>query len=176
MRFVQFCAAAALLFVSSGIAAAGKVEVTGVHLCCGKCAKGVADALSKVDGVSGAMCDRDAKTVTFTAANDEAAQAGIDALAEAGYHGTAKHGNDELEFPASGAKKDAKANSISLSHIHLCCGQCLKAVAAAANDVDGVSNVSCDREKMTCSVTGTNVSVEAVVKALNDAGFNAKVE
>lgn len=176
MKIVQLVAGAALLYASAGVALAGDVEVSGVHLCCPACVRGVAGALGDVEGVSNAACDREAKKVTFTAANDEAAQAGINALAEAGFHGSAKHGDDELEFPESGAKEDAKANSITVTGVHLCCPACVRAVGGAVNDVDGVSSASCDREAKTCTVSGENISVEALVKALNDAGFHATVK
>lgn len=175
MRLVQLFAGIALL-CGSGIATAGDVEISGVHLCCGACLKAVGETLGDVEGVSGAACDRETKTVTFTAADDEAAQAGIDALAEAGFHGSAKHGDDELEFPESGAKEDAKANEITVSGLHLCCGQCVRAVGSVVNEVDGVNDASCDREERTCTVSGENISVEALVAALNEAGFHAKVE
>lgn len=169
-----FAVVAALGF--STVALAGKVEVKGVHLCCGNCVTGVSKALEGVEGVSGVMSDRESKTVTFTAADDKAAQAGIDALAAAGFHGAATHGDKELEFPASGAKEDAKASEINIAHVHLCCAACVKAVDEVVKKVDGVSDVACDREKSSVKVTGSNISVEAVVKALNDAGFHASVE
>lgn len=176
MKMIQLCTGLVLLWMGARVTAAGEVEVTGVHLCCGQCVTAVGNTLKDVEGVSGAACDREEKTVTFTAANEEAAQAGIDALAEAGFHGSAKHGDDELEFPESGAKEDAKANEITLSGLHLCCGACVRAVDAVVNEVDGVNTGTCDREKRTCSVTGENISVEALIKALNDAGFHAKIE
>lgn len=160
----------------STAALAGKVEVKGVHLCCGACVTGVSKALEGVEGVSGVMSDRESKTVTFTAADDKAAQAGIDALAAAGFHGAATHGDKELAFPESGAKEGAKASEINISHVHLCCAACVKEVDAVVSKVEGVSDVASDREKSSVKVTGENVSVEAVVKALNDAGFHASVE
>ena len=106
MKIVKFCSAFALLFASAGFAAAGDVEITGVHLCCPACPKAVAAALVDVDGVSGTACDREEKTVSFSATNEETAQAGIDALAEAGFHGAATHGDDDLEFRWMSMKAD----------------------------------------------------------------------
>ncbi len=174
MKLVQLCAGIALL-AGTGIATAGEVEISGVHLCCPACPRAEAAALGDVDGVSGAACDREEKTVTFNASDEEAAQAGIDALAEAGFHGAAKHGDDELEFPESGAEEDATADEITVTNVHLCCPACVRAVGAAVTEVDGVSGASCDREKGTCTVTGDGINVEAVVAALNEAGFNATI-
>ena len=49
-------------------------------------------------------------------------------------------------------------------------------VGPIAPVVGGVGNVVADREASSVEVTGDNVSVEAVVKALNDAGFHATVK
>ena len=43
-------------------------------------------------------------------------------------------------------------------------------------DVDGVSDASCNRDDNTCTISGEKISVEALVKALNDIGFNATVD
>ncbi len=158
-----------------GIASAGEVEVKGVHVCCGACVKGVESALKDVEGVSGVNCDRAAKTVVFEADDADAAAAGIEALAKGGFHGTAAHEGEAIEFPDSGAKEDAKANEITLTNVHLCCAACVKAVDAAVKDIEGVSEAVCDRDESTVKVSGENVSVEAVVKALNDSGFHATV-
>jgi copper chaperone CopZ len=176
MKIAPFFAAFALLFAAAGATFAGDVEIKGVHLCCGACVRAVGATLADVDGVSGAACDREEKTVSFTATDEESAQAAIDALAEAGFHGAATHGDDELEFPESGAEVDAKSDSITVSNVHLCCPTCVRAVAAAVNEVEGVNEASCDRENGTCSVSGSDISVEALVAALNEAGFNATIK
>ena len=165
----------ALVLLLAGTASAGSVEVKGVHLCCASCVRGVDKALTGVSGVSAVKSDRATKSVTFTAADDKAAQAGIDALAQAGFHGNASIDGKDAKFPASGAKDDAKADSIAVSNVHLCCGACVKAAEAAVKAVSGVSGVKCDRDASSVTVTGTDVSVAAVVKALNDEGFHATI-
>jgi copper chaperone CopZ len=157
-------------------AQSGQVEVTGVHLCCGACVKGVDKALTGIEGVTNVAGDRESKTVRFAAADDKAAEAGIQALAKAGFHGTAKHGDAAIEFPASGAKEGSKASQIKISNVHLCCAACVRAADEAIRKVEGVENVTADREASSIEVTGDNVGVEAVVTALNDAGFHATVQ
>lgn len=166
------------LFVALSVSAvqAGKVTVKGVHLCCGQCLKAVGGALHDVDGVSGASCDRDAKTVTFEAASADAAEAGVKALAKAGFHGSASHGDKKVDFPDSGAKKGEKADSVTVTGVHLCCGQCVKAVAKALDGVDGKTGAKCDRKAKTVTVTGNGIEVLAVVNALNKAGFHGTVK
>lgn len=173
-------ARASLLGLLFSIAAlpvsAGEVQVTGVHLCCGACVKGVDKALHGVEGVSGVASDRESRKVRFTAADDKAAAAGIEALAKGGFHGTAKHGDATLAFPASGAKEGAKAGQVKIGNVHLCCAACVRAADEALKKVEGVGNVSADREASSIEVTGENVSVEALVKALNEAGFHATIQ
>ncbi|MFG0333262.1 MAG: cation transporter [Maioricimonas sp. JB049] len=174
MRSVlSVCAALTML---AATASAGDVKVEGVHLCCGACVKDVGKALKDVSGVAGVTCDRDEGTVSFNARSADAAKSAIDALAEAGFFGKAKHDGKEVAFPKSGAKDGAKADTVSVSSVHLCCGGCVSAVTKAVKKVDGVSDVSCDRSESSVKVTGSDVSVEAVVKALNAAGFNAKIK
>lgn len=167
----------ALLFAALSFQAlAGEVEVSGVHLCCASCVKGVDNALKDVDGVTNVKSDRASKTVKFTAANDKAAAAGIEAFAKAGFHGTAKHGESALKFPDSGAKDGAKASQIKVGDVHLCCGACVRAAEEAIQKVDGVANITSDRDASSIEITGDNIGVQAVVKALNDAGFNATIQ
>jgi copper chaperone CopZ len=176
MRTATSLLSSALVLLCAGAASAGSVEVKGVHLCCGNCVKGVDKALTGVSGVSAVKCDRDAKTVTFTADDDKTAQAGIDALAKGGFHGTATIDGKAAKFPDSGAKEDAKGDSLTVSDVHLCCGACVKAAEAAVKGVAGVSAVKCDRGASSVTVTGKDVSASAVVKALNDEGFHATIK
>ncbi|QDU36780.1 copper exporting ATPase [Maioricimonas rarisocia] len=168
--------ACATLMMLASTATAGDVKVEGVHLCCGACVKGVGKALKDVSGVEGVTCDRDEGSVAFAAESADAAKSAINALAAAGFFGKAKHDGEEVAFPKSGAKEGAKADTVSVSNVHLCCGGCVNAVAKAVKKVDGVSDVTCDRAESSVKVTGSDVSVEAVVEALNGAGFNAKVK
>ncbi len=158
----------------SGMVMAGEVAVTEVHLCCGQCVKRVADSLKGVDGVTNAACDKDAGKVTFTASGADAAKAGVAALAKAGFHGKAVHGDAVVAFPKSGVKADAKADSVTLGNVHLCCGGCKKAASEAAKGVDGVTGATCDGDAETITVTGSDFNVKAVVDALYAAGFHAK--
>ncbi|MCH7688584.1 MAG: heavy-metal-associated domain-containing protein, partial [Planctomycetes bacterium] len=70
-------------------AQAGEVSVKGVHICCGMCVKAIGGVLGKVDGVSDAKCDRDSKTVTFSASDAKTAKAGLRAILNAGFYGKA---------------------------------------------------------------------------------------
>lgn len=163
--------AAALLLALGTSAFAGTVKVEGVHLCCGGCVKAATAALTGIDGVSGVKVDKDNETVSYDAKDAKAAEAGIAALAKAGYAGKAKEGDKELAFP--NVKTDAKGDSVKITGVHNCCGQCVKAIQASLKAVDGVTEVKCD--KTTCTVTGKSVSHKALVDALHEAGLHGSI-
>src|SRR5579884_135297 len=96
----QLCAIVVALLAGTAFVAAqgagGKVEVKGPHICCGQCEKIAVGLLDKVPGVSGATADRKSKTVTFTAKDDATAKAGLQALIDGGFFGTATVEGKEL--------------------------------------------------------------------------------
>lgn len=155
---------------------AGQVTVKGVHLCCGACVNGVMKALKDVEGVSDVTADRDSKTVVFQAADDKAAERGIQALADGGFHGKVAHGDKELEFPASGIKKGQKADSVTFNGVHLCCGACVTGAQKAVAEVKGVETIDIDRGAKTVTLKGKDIDLEEAVAALNKGGFHGTVK
>ena len=150
---------------------AGNVTVKGTHLCCGGC-QDIADAaLSEVDGLTKIACDLNTKVISYTAESDKSAAAGIQALAKAGFFGAATHDKKSLKYPASGAKKGAKADSITLGGVHLCCTSCVTASQKALEKVKGVTLIDIDRNEKTIKLTGDSIIVPDAVAALNKAGF-----
>ena len=91
-----------------------------------------------------------------------------------GFHGAAAHGDKKLAFPASGAKKGDKADVVTLKGVHLCCGNCVKIIAATYKGFDGVT-VACYRKARTVSLTGSGIDVVKAVAALNKAGFHGTI-
>jgi copper chaperone CopZ len=175
-RFVLSSAAAiAAVAMLTAAAQAGEVTVKNVHICCPQCVKIIGTALGKVDGVSGASCDRDTGTVTLQAADDKAAAGAIAALAKEGFFGEAAHGDKKLAFPDSGAKQGDKADTITLAGVHLCCPQCVKGVAKALEGISGATT-KCDTKEKTVTVTGSGLDVLEVVTALNKGGFHGTVK
>ncbi len=169
LRSLALSVAASLVF--SGVLSAAEVKISGVHICCGACVKAVTASLKDVAGVTKAGAEEDG-TVTFDAADEKAAAAGIAALAKAGFHGAAKSGGKELAFPAV-TVKEAKADSVTLTGIHLCCGGCY----TAANDaLKGIGAVTSDKKAKTVTVTGKGLDVAAILAALNKAGFHGEVK
>ncbi len=177
MRFTKWLAAPAVCgaLVLTGAAAAladTTVEIKKVHLCCGACVKGVAAAVKDVDGVK-ATCDQKAKTVTIVGTDDAAVQKALDALGTAGYYG--ETASKTLTIKASPDVPSGKVSTLKLSNAHNCCGGCNAAIKKAVKSVDGVKGDTAKAKTAKFEVTG-DFDAAAVIKALNDAGFQAQVE
>jgi periplasmic mercuric ion binding protein len=153
-------------------ALASEATVTKSHLCCPGCVKAVESTLGKVEGLSNVSVDQDAKSIRFEAADKKTARKGLRALAKAGFGGEGKVDGKLVKLPAPNIEEGATAGEVKLTHVHLCCGACVKAVEGAVSKVEGVAAVTCDRETGTCVATGENVSIAGVLQALRDAGFN----
>jgi periplasmic mercuric ion binding protein len=173
-RLLLLAAAATMLNVASVYA--DLVRIEGVHICCDQCVKIAESTLKGVEGVSNSKADKDSGTITLAASDAKAATAAIEALAKAGFRGTAKHGAQALDFPGSNAEKGAKADSIAIAGVHLCCPACYRAAEKALKGVDGVTAVSSDKKTKTLEVTGKAVDVNAALEALFKAGFQASVK
>lgn len=168
---VGFVAAA---FAAGPVAAAEKVELKGVHMCCDGCAEDVAAILGKVGGVSGVATDKKTKSATFTATDAKAAQKALDALAEGGFHGDP--GKDKgYAFKDDSGVKAGKVKSLTVTGFHNSCGGCVKSFQAAIKDVKGVTGDNAKSKVTTAEVTGEFDAAE-LINALNKAGFHVKVK
>lgn len=174
MRFALNVAAAfGLVFAASSVARAEtKVEVKGTHLCCPACVTAVGTILKKIDGVTG-KCDSAAGTVSITAKDDATAQKALDALAAGGFHGTTDSKTLTIKDD-SGVKKET-VKSLTLTDVHNCCGSCNRAIKAALTKVKGVTGDTAKARATSFDVTG-EFDAEEVIKALNAAGYHAKVK
>jgi copper chaperone CopZ len=161
-----------LLVLGAAALAETKVEVKGVHLCCGACVKGVNTALKGMDGVTH-VADRASGTVTLTARDEASAQKALDALADAGYYGETESKGPAIK-PASGLP-EGKVKSLSLAGTHNCCKSCTNAIKKAVKTVPGVTGDTVQPKVDSFEVTG-DFDAAAVLKALNDAGFNFQVK
>lgn len=161
----------AALFAMSLMAAqalAENVEVKGPHICCPQCVKVAVGLLKDVAGVSDAKADQKSKTVTFTAKDETAAQAGLKALVDGGFYGQATCGGKELKIKVPAG--DGKADSVSVTKVHVCCGACQNAIKALFKD----SKVSFEEKgpQRTVRIDGSNLDRAAVMDTLRKAGFN----
>jgi copper chaperone CopZ len=175
MRYLILVISGLLLYMSA-TPDSGQVSVKGVHLCCGGCQEIANAALSEVKDLADISCDLNTKVISFKAGSEEAAQAGIEALADAGFFGEASYNKEPLTYPASGAEKDSKSNTIVLTGVHLCCTACVTASHTALEDVKGVTLIDIDRNEQTIKLTGDSIGVPEAVAALNKAGFFCRLE
>lgn len=146
-------------------------KITDVHLCCKNCVTGVEKAVAKVDGAK-VVADKDAGTVTLTAADKGTLQKAANALLEAGYYG--KAADDTIKIRARRGAKDETVKSVKISGVHICCGKCEKAVDKAVKSVAGVTGDTAKKDAESFEVTG-EFNEKAVFDALQKAGFSGKV-
>lgn len=67
------------------------------------------------------------------------------------------------------------AGQVKVEGVHLCCGACVKAVSAAFEGVEGVSNVQVDKDAGTVTFDATDMKAARTgVGALAKAGFGGK--
>jgi copper chaperone CopZ len=173
-RVLALFGVAAALASAGPAAAAEKVELKAVHMCCDGCAEEVAAILGKVEGVTGVATDTKARSATFTAADAKAAQKALDALAEGGFHGDP--GKDKgYAFKDDSGVKAGKVKALTVTGFHNSCGGCVKSFREAIKDVKGVAGDTAKSKVTTAEVTGEFDAAE-LVQALNKAGFHVKVK
>jgi periplasmic mercuric ion binding protein len=167
-------AAAALVAVAAwgaGTAQAGKVEIKGVHVCCKNCAAAINGVLAKVDGVNDVVA-KAKEPVAFTTKDDKTTTAALTALSDAGFLGTATDDGKEVKIELTSPKKGDKADEITITSTHACCGMCQKAIKAALADATSVEFP----DKSTVKVTGKDLDKAAVLDALRKIGYNGKID
>lgn len=150
---------------------ADEVKVDGVHLCCGKCVQQAKASLTSVEGISKVRVNKNAETVVFDAAGKDAAHAGLKSLAAAGFYGT-----PSIDGPAFNVDKSARKDAVSVSGMHLCCGGCINSAVKAIKTVSGVEDTSVAARDGKIEVTGSEISLAAVLKALHEAGMHGEVK
>lgn len=138
------------------------LTITGVHNCCGGCAKGITKAVT--DG--GGTAKVDGETVVITASDDAAAKKAAAALVAAGYFG---------EGATAPAVADAKVKSATVGGVHLCCGKCVTAVEKAVKSVAGASAHTAAKGAESFTVSG-DFSTKELAAALNKAGFSGSIK
>ena len=162
------------LIVTVALALVARAETTvtlsEVHLCCGKCVKGVESAVAPVTGAKTAI-DKDAKTVAITAPDAATAQKAVDAIVAAGYYG--KSSDAAIKVTSDSGAKDAKVASVTVKGTHLCCDKCVKGVTAALSDVKGVTCNTAVKGADSFEIKGDFNAKEAFT-ALEKAGYSGK--
>ncbi|MFT3879423.1 MAG: cation transporter [Gemmatales bacterium] len=161
-----------LLALGAPAMADTKVELTNVHLCCFACVSAANKILKGVEGVT-ATCDQNGGKISITARDDAAAQKALDALAAGGFHGDT--GSKTLTIKDDSGVTPGKVSKLKITAIHNCCQTCTKDIKKVLKKVDGVKEDTVVSRKTSFEVTG-DFDAAQVIKALNEAGYHAKVE
>jgi len=132
---------------------AGEVsaKLSGVHLCCPSCVKGVNKAVEGVQGVS-ATANQEQGIVTLTGPDAASVQKAADALVAAGYYG--KSSDSAIKLNGETGAKGKNVKSLEVENVHLCCGKCVKAVTTALGEVKGVTGNTATKGAKSFTVTG----------------------
>jgi copper chaperone CopZ len=170
MKTILPSIAAVLAFVLSAPAADVTAKLTDVHLCCKGCVDGVEKAVGEVDGAKAAV-DRDAGTVTLSAADAATLQKAADALVKAGYFG--KTSDNTVTLDSSTGAKNEKVQSLRVEGVHLCCGKCVKAVDRAVKSVAGAKEHTATKGAKSFEVTG-DFNDNELMTALQKEGLAGK--
>jgi copper chaperone CopZ len=65
---------------------------------------------------------------------------------------------------------------VEVKDVHLCCGACVKGVAAALKGIEGVK-AACDRDSGTVTITASDeATAQKALDALGDAGYYGTVD
>ncbi|MCE9531669.1 MAG: hypothetical protein K8T89_11190 [Planctomycetes bacterium] len=166
-------AAFSILLVSAGsVRAETTVDLKGTHLCCGACVTAVNKILKGVEGVTNKN-DQKTGTISITAKDDATAQKALDALAAGGFHG--KTDSKTLTQKDDSGATAGKVKTLTLTAVHNCCGSCNGKINTTIKGVAGVTAHTAKVRAESFEVTSDFDAVE-LIKALNDAGFHAKVK
>lgn len=125
-----------------------------------------------MDGVT-AVCDENDKKITITAPNNETAQKALDALAAGGFHGDT--GDKTLAMKEDSGASSGKVSKLKVVGIHNCCATCSRDIKKVLKKVEGVKEDTVVARKTSFEVTG-DFDVAQLIKALNEAGYHAKVQ
>lgn len=169
-------AVAAAGLALSGTAPAVNVEVKGMHLCCNGCNGAATGAVTSGGGKEASASSG---SVTFTAANDAAAQKALDKLTAAGFWGTIDSRtlrlNDDSGTALPPKAKPVKISSGTWKGAHNCCDGCNKALKEAIKGVAGVTSDDATSKATTFTVKGEYDPAE-LMKAIHAAGYHAKLD
>jgi mercuric ion binding protein len=165
--------AAMCLLPASPMKGEVKIEISQLHMCCDGCASEVEALLKKVEGVGSISVTKKSRTAVFIANDAKSAQRALDALADDGFHGRVS--DKSVAFKNDSGVSPGKVTSLTVTGFHNTCPGCVKSFRVALKKVPGVTGDDCKPNVTTCTIKG-NFDATAVIKALHEEGFHAKVK
>lgn len=170
---MKFITLLSVLALTASVHAETTLTMTGVHNCCGSCAKGITKAGSIGEGVTVTVPDK-GTTVTIVSKKKGDAMKAAEAIIAAGYYGKIE-GAESASKPAAAAKPEAKMTKATVSGVHLCCKKCEVAAANAVKTVPGITKSDIVAKATSFTVEGEFTKSE-LAAALNDAGFAGDIK
>ena len=161
------------LFALAAVARAETtLTMTGLHNCCGSCAKGIIKAGTSVGKDVTVDLPEKSTTATITTKKKGDAMKAVEAIIAAGYFGKVE--GQETSAPASSAP-ETKMTKATVSGVHLCCKKCETAAAKAVATVSGITKHDIVSKATSFTVEGEFTKSE-LASALNDAGFAGDIK
>ena len=167
MKLITLLSVVAL---AASVQAETTLTMTGVHNCCGSCAKGIIKAAADLKDVTVTVPEK-GTTVTIVSKKKGDAKKAAEAIIAAGYYGKFE-GQDEVSSSSNATAKMAKA---TVSGVHLCCKKCVTAAEGAVKSVSGVSSYEIVSKADSFTVEG-EFSKSDLAAALNAAGFAGDIK
>jgi len=174
---MKFFTLLSILALTASVRAETTLTMTGVHNCCGSCAKGITKAGSIGEGVTVTVPEK-GTTVTIVSKKKGDAKKAADAIIAAGYFGKIEgeeSTSKSASKPAAAAKPEAKMTKATVSGVHLCCKKCEVAAADAVKTVTGITKSDIVAKATSFTVEGEFTKSE-LTAALNAAGFAGDIK
>ena len=157
----------ALALTLSTRAADTTVTLSDVHICCGGCVKTIDKTVATIPGLTD-KADQDGGTIALTGPDTATLQKGVDALVADGFYG--KSSDAGITVTSDTGAKNEKMTSMTIEHLHLCCGHCVKSVNEILSGVPGVTGNTAAKGAKSFDVTG-NFNDKDVFDALQKGGL-----
>jgi len=166
-----------ILALTASVRAETTLTMTGVHNCCGSCAKGITKAGTSVGSDVTVTVPEKGTTVTIVSKKKGDAKKAADAIIAAGYYGKieGEESNAKSASKPSAAKPEAKMTKATVSGVHLCCKKCEVAAADAVKTVPGITKSDIVAKATSFTVEGEFTKTE-LATALNAAGFAGDIK
>lgn len=161
------------LFISLGLsssALADSLTISGIHNCCKGCENGIRKAVETVKGATLTSSTKTSAVVEVKGKSD--GKKVLAALEDAGYFGTI---DGASESTSTASRPDKQLKDATVSGLHLCCQKCADVASDAVGSVPGVTSHTIESKAKSFEVKG-EFSQQALVAALNKAGFSGKVK
>ena len=109
-------------------------------------------------------------SITFTTKDDKTTSAALAALADAGFAGAATDDGKDVKIDLPTAT--GKADEVTVTSTHVCCGMCKTAIKALFPD----DKVSFGSDATSATISGKDLDKADVLDKLRKAGFNGTIK